>query len=307
MSDDYSLEVGVTVLKIRETIARDRLVSRLKELGISTHEALVYVTLLTHPNITASAICKETGIPDSKIYYALDGLSKKAMLIVQRGNPNFYRPLSPKEALSNLKQQMTESLNEEIKEADVLVDLLTPMYDSAEDEGELEVAYIIRGQKNIINRMKTLIETAQREVTIFMYHPSILEELKDSLLTANQKRKVKLNIAATQEVLEKADISGLGGVSVLCCPVGMLVSDLKTLLTLSDWVEETALLTQDQNMIRVARDAFDNPAYCKTNVPVTHARTVGNKVIDHGSFSGFQEGTSWSKIQKTLALQKTRE
>jgi sugar-specific transcriptional regulator TrmB len=250
-------------VNIKETVVRDRMVSGIKELGTSTHEALIYITLLTHPNITASALCKETGIPDSKIYFALDGLSKKGVLIVQKGNPNLYRPLPPKEAFANLKQQLTESLNEKIREADALVDALTPLYDSAQEPEELEMAYLVRGQKNIINRMKSLIETARKEVTIFVPYPAVLNELKDALVTANEKRKVKLNIAATQEVLEKEDVSNLGEIRSLCCPVGMLISDMKTLLTLSDWIEETAMLTQDQNMIRVARDAFNNPAYCK--------------------------------------------
>jgi len=87
------------------------MVSRLKELRLSTHEALIYLTLLTHSNVTASALCKETGIPDSKIYYALDGLSEKGMLIVQKGNPNIYLPISPKEAIANLKNLLTEGLN----------------------------------------------------------------------------------------------------------------------------------------------------------------------------------------------------
>jgi sugar-specific transcriptional regulator TrmB len=239
------------------------MVSRLKELELPTHEALVYVTLLTHPNITASALCKETGIPDSKIYYALDGLSKKGMLIVQKGNPNVYLPIPPKEAITNLKQQLIERFNEKIKEADVLVDMLTPLYESIERSEELELAYIIRGQRNIVNRMKALIETAQKEVTIFISYPAVFRELKESLLEAKGRRKIKLNIAVTREVLEKEDASSHGEVRLLCCSVGMLISDMKTLLTLSDWVEETAMLTQDQNMIRVARDAYDNPNYCQ--------------------------------------------
>lgn len=242
------------------------MVSRLKELGMSTHEALTYITLLTRPNITASVLCKETRIPDSKIYYALDGLSKKNLLLVQKGNPNLYRALPPKEALANLKQQLTESLDEKIREADALVDTLTPLYDSVEESGELEMAYIVRGQKSIVNRMKSLIETAQKEVTVFIPYPAILSELKETLAMVKETHGVKLNIAATKEVLEKEDLSGLGQVRLLCCPVGMLVSDLKTLLTLSDWMEETAMLTQDQTLIRVARDSFDNPAYCSAKI-----------------------------------------
>jgi len=250
-------------MSITETVARDRMVSRLKELELSTHEALAYITLLTHSNMTAGALCKQTGIPDSKIYHALDRLSSKGMLIVQKGTPNVYRPVPPKEAVANLKRQLAEKVEQKLKEADIVVDVLTPIYDSAEKPEELEIAYIIRGQKNIINRMKALVETSSKEITVFVMHPAVMEGLKESLVEAKEKRKVKLNIAMTQEVLEKADYSNLGQVRLLCCSVGMILSDMKTLLTLSDWADETASLTQDQNLIRVARDYYDNPKCCK--------------------------------------------
>jgi sugar-specific transcriptional regulator TrmB len=252
-------------VSINETVARDRLVSRLKELELSTHEALIYVTLLAHPRTTASTLCKETGIPDSKIYYALDGLSKKNMLMVQKGNPNIYVPVSPKEAVANLKQQLTERLDEKMKEAAVLVDMLTPMYESTGGREELELAYIIRGQKNIINRMKALIETARKEITIFISYPAVLKAVKQSLTDSRERRRVKLNIAMTQEVFEKEKPSDLGEVRLLCCAVdslGLIISDMKTLLTVSDWMDGAALLTQDQNLIRVTKDYFDSPACC---------------------------------------------
>jgi len=236
---------------------------------LPTHEALIYVTLLAHPKITAGVLCNETGIPDSKIYYALEGLSKRGMLIVQKGNPNIYQPIQPKEAIANLKQQLTESLNEKVREADALVDMLTPIYESAEKSGGLEIAYIIRGQKNIINRMKALIETARKEITIFIAYPEVLKGLKESLTEAKERRRVKLNIATTQEVFEKGSCSDLGEIRLLCCSIdqsisslGMLISDMKTLLTVSDWGEETAMLTQDPNLIRVTRDYYDSPKCC---------------------------------------------
>jgi sugar-specific transcriptional regulator TrmB len=254
---------------IKETVIRNQIGSRLKELGLSTHEALTYLTLLTHSSMAASTLCKETGIPDSKIYYTLDGLSKKGILIVQKGNPNIYLPIPPKEAIANLKQQLTESLNEKIKEADTLVDMLAPIYENAEKSGELELAYIIRGEKNIISRMKALIETAQKEITIFIAYPEVFKMLKESLIEAKEKRRVKVNIAITREVFEKEECSDFNKIRLLCCSIdssisslGMLISDMKTLLTVSDWGDETAMLTQDQNLIRVCRDYYDNPKCC---------------------------------------------
>jgi len=250
------------LVNISEASIKDRMISQFKELGLSGHEALAYATLLTRPNITATALCKETGIPDSKIYYALDSLAKKGMVIVQEGNPNIYRPIPPNEAISNLKQQLTANLNEKLKEADVLAEQLTPIYDSAEKPEELELAYIIRGQKNIINRMKTLIETARTEITAFIARKSILDEIRIPLITAKERRGVKLNIAVTPDIHSKEDLSDIGEVRLLCCVLGLLISDMKTLLTISDWTEEVAILTQDQNLMRVCRDYYDNPTCC---------------------------------------------
>lgn len=250
-----------------ETVARDRIVSQFRELGLSSNESLAYATLLKHSSMTASMLCKETGIPDSKIYYALDGLSKKGMLIVQKSNPNIYLPVPPREAVVNLKEQLAAEFNEKANEADVLADMLTPIYESVEKSEELEIAYIIRGQKNIINRMKTLIETAHKEVAFFISYPAVFEEVKDSLIRAKEKHRVDLNVAVTRKVVEEVDFSGLGEIGVLCCKpgftefdsMGMLIVDTKTLLTLANWAEETAILTQDQSLVRVCRSYFDNP------------------------------------------------
>jgi sugar-specific transcriptional regulator TrmB len=255
-----------------ETAARDRLVSRLKDLGLSTHEALVYATLLSHSSMTASTLCKETGIPDSKIYYALDGLSKKGMLIIQKSTPNTYLPMPPKDAIANLKQKFAEEYNEKTHEADVLADLLTPIYESSEKSDQLEIAYIIRGQRNIINRMKALIETAHKEVVMFISYPGVLTELKNALIKAKEKRGVNLNIAVTQNVHQKEDLSDLDQIRLLGSlqdigsidTLGMLITDVKTLLTVANWADETAILTQDKNLIRVSRSYFDNPACCQT-------------------------------------------
>jgi len=249
------------LVTIMETTVRDQIVSRLKELGLSTHEALAYVTLLTHPNITATTLCKETNIPDSKIYYSLDGLTKKGMLIVQQGNPNIYRPIPPKEAIANLKHQLTDKLNEKIKEANALVDLLAPIHDTAEKPAELELAYIIRGQRTIVNRMKSMIKEAREEITVFISYPFILKELQASLIEAKERR-VKINIGVTREVLKSWDPSELGEVKLLTCPCSMLISDMKMLLTVSNWTNEIAMLTQDQNLMRVCRDYYDNPMCC---------------------------------------------
>ncbi len=246
-------------------VAEERIVERLKKLGLSTHEAEVYASLLAHPTMTASALCKDTGISDTKIYYALDGLADKGMLIVRKGNPKVYKPIPPKEAIANLKHRLAEKMKEELKEADVLLEMLSPIYESSEKPDDLEFGYIITGQNNIANRLKGLIETARKEITLFVAYPALFKDLSPSLREANEKRRVKLNIAMTEEMLKTENIKDLGDVRQLCCDATLLISDLKTLITVSDWTfSETAMLSQDQNLIRIARDYFEN-SMCYTS------------------------------------------
>jgi sugar-specific transcriptional regulator TrmB len=245
-----------------EGLALNQITSQLKELGLSTHEALTYITLLNHPSISASAICSETKIPDSRIYYALDELSKKGMIFTQKGNPTIYRPVPPKEAITNIKQQLNEVLAEKIQQADILIDRLTPLYDCAEKPEEIEIAYILCGQKNIINRLRTLIQASQHEITIFMTIPEVVSEIHRALKEAKEKRRIKLKIAVTPEIANSQDLSDLGEVKLLFCDLALFISDMKTIVTLTNWASQSALMTQDQSFMRVCRDYYDNPKCC---------------------------------------------
>jgi hypothetical protein len=58
--------------------------------------------------------------------------------------------------------------------------------------------------------MKTLIGTARKEITLFVAYPELFKELSPSLREAREKRKIKLNIAMTEEMLKTETIKGLG-------------------------------------------------------------------------------------------------
>jgi sugar-specific transcriptional regulator TrmB len=117
--------------------------------------------------------------------------------------------------------------------------------------------------------MKSLIESARKEVTMFIAYPEILRGLKQSLREAKEKRKVRLNIAVAENVLDKEYPADFSGVRIVRCTVdslGMLIADADTLITISNWMDGAALLTQDKNLIQVTREYYENPSCCR---PVT--------------------------------------
>jgi sugar-specific transcriptional regulator TrmB len=245
------------------SIVQDELVSCLKALELSTHESKVFLTLLLHSQLTASEICKETEIPDSKIYYALDGLLKKGMIILQRGRPNTYKALHPKEAITNLKHKLQKEFAEKIERTNELIVKLSPLYEKAKGSEEIEIAYVIRGQRSVLNKINELIKSSEKEVIAFIPDSSILSKIEKALLEA-KNRGIKVNLALASNVRKTKTLVELEDTKLLRCPCCMLISDMRTLLTVHNWKAEncSAILTHDPNLLTISKEYYENPKCC---------------------------------------------
>src|SRR5467141_2963633 len=82
----------------------DRIAGTLRELGVSGPAARAFCALVETTHATASELVRKTGIPDSKIYYALDELAEKGFVEVQAGKPKTYRVVPPKEVEMRLSR-----------------------------------------------------------------------------------------------------------------------------------------------------------------------------------------------------------
>lgn len=246
--------------RINQSI-KENIISRFKMLGLSTNAAKAYLALLSRPSTSAGFLCNETGIPDSKIYYALSELSKKGMIIVQEGTPNIYKSLHPKEAINNLKQQLVENWNQIIIQADSLADSLSPMFESVEDREEIELAYVIRGRRNIIRKMKDLISSAKNEIVVFTSEKDLLDELRPSIMRA--KKHVETKLAVTRQLWKGMNPEELGQPRMLACPSNIVISDMKMLVTVSSWKNEIAIMTNDKVLMTMSREYYENPKCCE--------------------------------------------
>jgi len=246
-----------------DQVLKENVRSALKALGLTSSASSAFLALISRPSASATTICNEAGIPDSKVYYALEELQSKGMITVQYGTPNLYKAVSPKEALSRLKDQLTQDHVEKLHKADALLQMLEALHLRAQGSSDVELAYIIKGTGNVLEKMKNLIQDAKREIIALIFSPKILQEIREPLLKADE-RGVSVGLAIPSSQIRKTPIKGLRQVKHLRCECCALVVDQRTLLTVSNWNSSNihAMMTQDRSLITLAIQNFTNPSCC---------------------------------------------
>jgi sugar-specific transcriptional regulator TrmB len=233
------------------------LISRLKILGLSTHAAKAYLSLLSHPNTSAVYISKETGIPDSKIYYALDELTKKGLTIIQQSRPNIYRPVHPKEAIINLEQQLASAYKQKLEIARNLVDTLSPIMDTSVEQEEIELAYVVRGKDHIIRRMKEMVGSAKREITLYISERELFDVLAP--LIEDLGKRIQLRIALSDNLLVETEKHTFPDARHLPCDCSLVIVDEEVFLKISSWPREIAIVSRDNGLITMLNEYYEAP------------------------------------------------
>ena len=218
------------------------------------------MALLSLSSASASLLCNETGIPDSKIYYAINELSKKGMIVVQNGTPKTYKAVHPREATGNLKQQLREDFNKNLSRAEDLADSLSPIFESATGKTEIELAYIIRGHANISRKMKDLITSAKKQVLALIWEGDLWNELSPTI--AKTRDSVETKIAISKKLWKNARPNEKAQARILECPINIVISDMRILVTVSSWRNEVAIMTNDKALMTISQEYYENPKCC---------------------------------------------
>src|SRR5713101_2887077 len=138
----------------------ERMGSTLRELGLTGHAADVFCALVRMSHATAADLILKTGIPDSKIYYALEELAEKGLVEVQEGKPKTYRVVPAKEVEIRLNRLVEADYERRRAATTRLGSLLEPLRAATKSPGT-DVAYIVKGLPNIIARARALVASAR--------------------------------------------------------------------------------------------------------------------------------------------------
>jgi len=217
-------------------IVGERLLNKLREFGLNSYEAKIWVSLLSRGISSAGELSDISGVPRSRAYDVLESLEKKGFIVMKIGKPIKYIAVKPQEVIERVKKKVREdaekqaNIIDEIKN-DTLLQELDLLYTKGVEVIEpSELTGALRDRQNVYHTLNTMINNAQSTVEILTSEQGFVrkaDSLKRSIDRA-AKRGVKIRIAAplskkSQKAIDvfskSAEIRNVPGVKARICIV----------------------------------------------------------------------------------------
>jgi sugar-specific transcriptional regulator TrmB len=180
---------------------------------------------------------------------------------VRKGNPSVYRALDTNQIVESLKSNAEKEYAQRLKTLANVKKAIEPLAKRATAPEEFEIAYIVKGRHNVVQRLRSAIEESKRQLLLLTFNKDLFEAVHPAMLEA-KSRKVKVGSGVTPELIEIAE--SLGPTKELICKCDLLLTDDSKLITISDWNSDKchAIVSDDTVMTTIAREYYDNPKCC---------------------------------------------
>lgn len=130
----------------------NEVIDNLKELGLNSYEAKVYVALLKKYPATGYEVSQIANIPQSRAYDTLKSLEQQKIVTATNSKPITYTPIKPTELTKRFKRKITSTL-----------DFLEKNLPSVKDD-YTEPVLSISGRSKIREKVIEVIQNAQKEI-----------------------------------------------------------------------------------------------------------------------------------------------
>ncbi len=218
------------------------LIANLQKIGLTRHEAVLYITLCKEGELTGYEAAKLTGIPRSNAYLALAGLVEKGAAYRIESEAAKYTAVPAVEFTRNMRRELERVLD--------YIEENIP----AKDE-RFYPFITINGSRQIVHKMKNIIEQA-RERIYLSCSPAELEHVRNELAQAAE-RKLKV-VLITAEPLEHK------GFQIYIAPKQpgqiRLIADSSHVLTgeFKNSGDCSCLYSQNENLVNLIKDSLTN-------------------------------------------------
>lgn len=159
----------------------ERAYKALEGLGLTEYEIKAYTTLVEYGEQTAAEVSRRSGVPYSKIYEVLNSLEEKGWVTSVRSRPSRFYPKHPATGIEVTKMRLERELVENERR---ILEELTPIYEQG-GVREMPEIWIIRGEYNILSKIKETISSCEKELMIAI--PAISAKLTNLLTPAFTK------------------------------------------------------------------------------------------------------------------------
>ena len=186
MSADHSQEYAVTLLQ---------------DLGLKEYEARCFVALTRVPTAKAREIGEVADVPRTRVYDAVEHLSKFGLVETQHASPKKFRAISIEEALEVLRGRYEQKFTE-------LGNTLESIDSVRESESNPEPpgVWTLSGIGTITARAQELIQEGDEEVVYLIGDESVLaEDVLDQLVAASDRGLPIYVGTASEEIFERID------------------------------------------------------------------------------------------------------
>ena len=139
-------------------------------MGFTEYEAKVYLALVRESPLTGYAVARASGVPRSKVYEVLEGMSGRGEVLVSHGEPVRYAPLPPRELIASRRRQAEGALSAAAE----------GLERHARGGGGSDLIWDITGRGEVLGRLREVIGRAERRVLLQVWRedaPEIREEL----------------------------------------------------------------------------------------------------------------------------------
>jgi sugar-specific transcriptional regulator TrmB len=180
----------------------DEQVRKLRKLGLSRYEALVYLALLGEDGANPTKVARKAGVPQPRVYGALSALVERGYAELLLAEGKTYRAVPPTVAFKRYKQRAQSVLEDTLKEMAGEMDELEKLapIEPSQDPSAFGIR-LVRGASQSERAFIATYEAAQSEILLFvrapLRYPPVLDN--DRALSA---RGVKLKWVVERALVE---------------------------------------------------------------------------------------------------------